>query len=208
MTWLIIKGILDENGNLQMNINTEYYAEQQDHIHNLVLESSKTVILNYLQNELSVPSFDLIKWNYQNVKNKIPTLKEELELIAYNYASITGKRIFITPNILNRSREILVDTATRKTPLLLKFEFTDLDSVVLKIPANYVTESNIRDVDFHSKFGNYSRKIIVDKDHIYYIRKLERFSGEFPATDAVAFAEFLSDIKRADAIRIVLVKTQ
>lgn len=204
----VIKGTMDAEGNLQMKIITEYHAEQQDQIHSLVNEASKTVIQDHLTNELSVPSFDLLKWNYTNEKNQFPVIKEELELIAYNYASLTGKRIFITPNILNRSKQVLSDTVKRKTPLFLKYEYTDIDSVELKIPGNYLTESNIRDVYFSTKFGNYSRRIKVDKDNILYIRKLEKFSGEFPAEDATAFANFLSDIRKADALRIVLVKNQ
>ncbi len=204
----MIKGILDTVGNLQMKIVTQYHAEQQDQIHSMLNQASKTLIQDYITNDLSVPSFDLIKWNYSNEKNQYPVIKEELELIAYNYASLTGKRIFITPNILNRSKQVLNDTAKRKTPLFLKYEYTDIDSVEIKFPDNYVTESNIKDVFFSTKFGNYSRKITVDKDKILYIRKFEKFSGEFPAEDATAFADFLSGIRKADLLRIVLVKNQ
>lgn len=203
-----IKGNIDAQGNVKMNIVTNYQAEQQEDIFNLTINNSKTEVDKYLKEKLSVPSYDLHEWKYSYEKKQIPSVKEELTITAYNYASLTGKRLFITPNILNRLYRTLPDTTQRKTPLILKYEYTDIDSVEIKIPENYTVETSIKNTDLHTPYGNYSITMQILNNTILYTRKMEIYSGKFPPSAIVSYVVFLEEIKRNDASRIVFVKNQ
>lgn len=197
---------LDLSGNLSMNINTRYQAEQQDEVHSLLHSQSKESISNYLKEQLSIPSYDVESFEYTAGKSGMQSVDEHLKVYAYNFATVSGKRIFITANILNRSDVKLSDQEKRKNSLKINFEYTDIDSIDMIIPVGYVSESTPGDVTLDTKFGKYSSTFAVFPGKIKYVRKMERYSGLYPAADAVGFANFYKEIYKADRQRFVLVK--
>ncbi len=189
-----------------MNIRTLYQAEQQDDVHSLLHNQSKEKISEYLKEQLSIPSYDVQDFEYLPGTSGIQSVHENLKVFAHNFATVSGKRIFITANILNRSTVKIPDVEKRKHPLNINFEYTDIDSLEMTIPEGFISESTPADVILDTKFGKYKAVFTVLPGKIKYVRKIERFRGLYPATDAVAFSEFYKAIYKADRLRFVLVK--
>ena len=86
-------------------------------------------MLEYLKKNIDLPNYDVVKFNYRQEKTSLPLIFEEIELTANNYASVSGKRIFITPNLLNKSNLKLLPDTARKFDIALDYEYTNVDSV-------------------------------------------------------------------------------
>ena len=203
-----INASVNEEGKLTAVINTKYRAQQQDDLHGMLNAVSKEKVGEILKTRLNLPSYDITKFDYSDEKGTMPVVNEMLELTANNFCSISGKRLFITPNILNKASSKITDAATRKFDIKLPAAFTDIDSVEINMPAGYIPESIPANVSLDTKFGTYNTIVKVSPGKIIYARNLQRNSGSYPATDAVALADFLLKIYNADRARVVLVKDE
>ncbi|MFZ1529351.1 MAG: transglutaminase-like domain-containing protein [Ferruginibacter sp.] len=201
-----ISAKLSENGDIVADIHTLFRAEQQDDIHGFNNALPKERVEQYLKEELSLPSYDLLKFEYREEKSKLPVMTEMLQIKANNYASVSGKRLFINPNMFNQSKARLKDAEKRKHDILLRTPYADIDSVEITVPAGYKAESIPAAVSIETKFGKYSSYSSFKDNKIIYIRKNERNSGRHAPSDAKALAEYFEKIYRADRNRIVLIK--
>ena len=199
-------GKLSENGELNVKINTHYTAVQQDYLHGMIHQLSKDKQLEYLKKNIDLPHYDVEQFEYTESKSAIPGIDEHLELNALNYASVTGKRLFITPNIITRSSVKLRSDDKRKYPVSLNFEYRDIDTAVIEIPNGYAIENMPPPVNIESKFGRYSASVDVQADKIIYYRSIEKFSGRFPPSDYNELVKFYDQLYKADRSRVVLVK--
>jgi hypothetical protein len=201
-----IKAKLDEEGNLTMNIVTDYNAEQQDDVHGFLHSVSKDIITEYLNQKLSIPSYDLVKYEYTSGNSVLPSITEKLEVVAHNYAAISGKRIFINPDILNHSSIHFTSKNKRTSPFNFIMEYTDRDTVQIFLPSGYVPESIPADESLSTPYGVYKSKHIYKDGQLIYTREMQRNSGSFPATDAASISAFYETIYKADRSKVILVK--
>jgi hypothetical protein len=201
-------GQINNEGLLTVKINTRYRAMQQDDLHFLVNGYSHEKQLEYLKRGIDLPHYDVVKFEYKETKSELPVINEILDLTALNYASITGKRLFITPNIISRFSSKLKADETRKYPISLQFEYHDIDTAIIDIPAGYRIEAMPAAVKIESKFGKYSASVDVQPDQIIYYRNIEKFSGQFPPSDYNELVKFYDQLYKADRSRVVLVKKE
>ncbi len=201
-------GQINNEGLLTININTRYRAMQQDDLHFLVNGYSHEKQLEYLKRGIDLPHYDVVKFEYKETKSELPVINEILDLTALNYASITGKRLFITPNIISRSSSKLKSDDKRKYPVSLNYEYRDIDTAIIAIPAGYQVETMPAPTKIETKFGIYTSAVDVQPDKIIYYRYIERFSGQFPPSDYNDLVKFFDQIYKADRSRVVLVKKE
>jgi hypothetical protein len=201
-----INGAINEDGSLDMNVNTEYRAIQQDKVHDRINYMSNDKIKEVLNEELGLPTYTIKNFKYTEKKESMPDIKEQLDIGVDNYATISGKRIFITPNILNRSSTKLDEDEDRKFDIELPLDWRDVDTVEITIPQGYIPENIPRDVSVKTKFGFYNTTMVIRENKILYVRVNEQYSGHFPAKDFKEFARFCNDKYKSDRSKIVLVK--
>ena len=201
-----VEANIDSVGMLYATINTTYGGIQQDDLFGLIHTLSKEKLMEYLKGEIDLPQYDVSKFDYSEKSDGIPSINEKLELNALNYASITGKRIFINPNVITRNTGNFKPEDKRVYPIVFEYEYRDIDTAELKIPSGYKPEAVPADVKIESKFGKYTASVKVDGEKITYFRKMEKFSGQFPAADYNDLVKFYDQIYKADRTKIVLVK--
>jgi len=203
-----LKANLNEDASLEIQVNTNYKGLEQDDVHDMINSLSKDKVKEYLQKELDFPTYDLEKFEYKENKSTIPEVEEKLDLYVSNYASTTGKRLFITPNVMSRSRIKLNTEQERKYDIVLHDEYKQIDSVEIEIPKGYEPESLPQPVSLETKFGKYfsSTKLIDDK--IRYFRAKEQYSGTFQAKDYADLVKYYEAIYKADRNKIVLVRKE
>lgn len=203
-----IKAAIDADGNLTATIHTQYKCEEMDDLEKMINALSKDKVMNILKSELDLPTYDVSKFDYHEEKSAMPSIYETLDLVSPNYAQISGKRIFINPNIMNRSRRRLHTDEKRKYDIVTVYEFEDIDSTEIKIPAGYQPEAITPGTIVDSKFGRYTATIHVENNKIIYSRRLEKYSGRWPATMYGDLVNFYEQLYKADNSRIVLVKKE
>ena len=199
---------INENGDLEAVIKTKYKAEQQDDLHGIINGLAKDKLMEFLKEEIELATYDIKSYDYKEEKNAIPAINETLDLVASKYATVSGKRFFVIPNIITRTNRKLKPDEDRKYDIVLNKEFKDIDTTEIKIPAGYTPEAVPQDVKIESKFGKYSASVKLSGDKITYHRSYEHYSGRFPAKDYAELVKFYEAIYKADRNKVVLVKNE
>jgi hypothetical protein len=203
----VISSILDKDGNLSLESKTSYRALCQDELERFIHHESKEDQLTSLKSRFNLPTYEVLSFNYQeDYTKRLPVIHENLALRVNSYAQVTGKRIFINPDILTRSSEKLPADQKRLLPIEIRNEFQHIDSVQITIPEGYEAETRSGDIQLESKFGKYKRVTTITSGKITFTRIVEQVSGRFPAKDYPEFEKFHNDMYGADHASIVLVK--
>ena len=202
-----IKATLNSNGTLTTSMQSRYTGLQQDRLWDMIHTLSKEKQQEVLVSQFHFATYDVNDFSYTQVPGTIPEIHENLDITVSNYATITGKRLFINPNIFTRStgRKMEKDTA-RKHHFRLGYAYRDTDSVSLTIPEGYEPETLPKPTDIKTRFGHYTSTIVVKDNMLLYTRNIDHHDGTYPAESYNELVEFYSAIYKADNSRIVLVK--
>ncbi|MGK2862519.1 MAG: DUF3857 domain-containing protein, partial [Chitinophagaceae bacterium] len=203
-----IKAVLENDGTLKIAANSQYKGAQQDGIHSRFNTLSKDKMKEYLQEQLDFSTYDINQFNYKEIKSALPSINESLDITASNYATITGRRLFIIPNVMTRSARKLSQDSTRKYDIQLGLAYKDVDSVEIELPLGYEPESVPKDVTVASQFGNYFCSVKLKDNKLFYYRVIEHNSGRFPAKEYADLVKFYETIYMADRNKVVLVKNE
>ncbi len=203
----IVKAVADEQGNTIADIANSYSGLQQDWPHSLLHDATKEEREKYLNTMLNLPTYKVLQNDYTEQKGKVPAIAEHLKIQLDNYAAVTGKRMFIAPNIFSSIDKLVPDTA-RKYEYVIKDAYRYIDSVEIKIPAGYMPESIPKDVSLDTKFGRYISSVKAGENKIMYYRLLEQYSGRFPAKEYNDAVKFYDQVAKSDKNKIVLVKQE
>jgi hypothetical protein len=203
-----IVATLDEEATLQLKAVTCYGGLQQDLYHELIHGLSKDKVKEFLHEELDFATYEINSFDYKETRSSLPSVVETLDIVVSNYANITGKRLFIIPNVMTRTHRKLSADEERKYDIELGFEYKDVDTVEINLPAGYTTESMPQDVSVSSKFGKYNCSVRLAGNQLIYSRSIEYSSGRFPAKDYVELVKFYETIYKADRNKVVLVKKE
>ncbi len=199
-----IKGLLNREGNLDVKINTAYFGMQQDNIHGMLNYLSKDKVKKVLNERLDLSTYQINDFKYQERKSNVPEIDEQLDIYVSNYATVSGKRLFISPNLINRSVSLLSDEE-RTQDFVFDYEYRDVDSVEIEFPTGYALEALPQDVALKTKFGLYTSTVKLNGNKLFYVRVREHYAGRFSAKEKDDMSRYFEAIYKADRGRVVLV---
>jgi hypothetical protein len=179
-------GLQYENNGLYFSINGQHDDQKK-----------------WLQENISIPSFELGLFSIVNKKDKVPTAIVSVDLTLNRYASVSGKRVFLTPNLMNRSSYIPPKNENRKNNVFRKNSFIDVDSIVYHVPEEIYPEFIPQPVKISNRYGEYEATFKFDQGKLVYVRKLKMVPGEFPANSYNELIDFYKSINKADNIKLV-----
>jgi hypothetical protein len=177
----------------------QYENDYLDFILNKGFDEQK----KWIQQNTEIPNFDVQSFNFKNKKDKIPTAEVSTELSLRRFATVSGKRIFITPNLMNRSTHIPEKVEGRKTNVFTRFSYTDIDTIRYHLPEGIYPEFLPESVKLTSRFGQYEVSYKVDQGSLVYTRKIKMVKGEFPAESYQEMIDFYKSINKADHTKLV-----
>ncbi|HEX5171799.1 MAG TPA: DUF3857 domain-containing protein [Cyclobacteriaceae bacterium] len=195
---------IDTNGDATAKIGSvysglKYEFDNLDFILNDQYDNQKKWILE----NTGIPSFDVVGFAFANNKAKIPSAEVKLDLKLRRLASVSGKRLFITPNLMSRSSFIPEKTEQRKTDIVFKWGSVSYDTIRYHIPENIYPEFLPEPVKIASRFGEYEVSFKVEQGNVVYVRKLKVNEGRFPPSSYQELSEFYRSINKADNVKIV-----
>jgi hypothetical protein len=200
-----VTAVVDEEGNMKASILTSYFAMQQDDLHGLIHGLSKQKVKEHLQKHIDFSTYELDDFTYTEFGENVPGIKEKLDLTVSKYATVSGKRLFIQPNLISRSYRKL-SAEKRRSAINVPYEYRDMDTAEIELPAGYKPESVPQDVTLQTKFGTYKSSVRVQGNKLVYTRTIERSSGRYPSSDYESLSAFYAAIYKADRSKVVLVK--
>jgi hypothetical protein len=195
---------LEPTGNAKAKIKTNYAGLQYensnlDYVINLSNDDKK----KWIQNNTDIPNFNINQFDFVNNKKKLPNATVSMDLALPKYASVSNKRIFLTPNLMNRWTYIPEKIENRKTPFVLQTGFTDIDTVRFHFPENIYPEFLPQDSKITTRFGTYEAGFKLEAGSLLYIRRMTRKDGEFPAEAYQELIDFYKSVSKADNIKLV-----
>lgn len=196
---------IDTEGNLMAAAVTYSTGEQQETQHGLLYDFKPEDREKYLNSTLNLPTYKIDKIEYQEIKGILPAMIENLNISSPNYATVTGKRLFILPNLFNKASKLKVNDE-RHFDVVLDDSYKDIDSIFIKLPEGYVVESLPKDVSIKNKFGSYGISFKVKDNTIELVRLQEQEAINLPASEYKNLVEYFDNIFKADRSRIVLLK--
>ena len=200
-----VQAHIDEQGNLTAEVATHFTGVQQELQHNLVHNANAEEREKYLNQSLGLPTYKVEKIEYKETKKALPVIDELLKITSPGYATVTGRRLFIVPNIFNKEDRLPVNL-NRHLDIVFRSSYIDIDSVFIKVPQGFGIESLPKDVALKNKFGSYSISFKVFENTITMIRNRRQDEAVFSAADYVALVEFFDTMAKADRSKMVLVK--
>jgi hypothetical protein len=203
-----IRATLDEQATLSVKVTTSYAGTLQDDMHSMINVLSKEKVKEYLEERFDFSTYEVSSFDYKEKKSLLPVIDESMDIIVSNYATITGKRLFITPNVMSRAYQKLSADIERKYDIELNNAYRKIDTVEIELPPGYEPEAMPKDVIVSSPFGKYASAVKLSGSKLIYYRSAEYYSGRFPPTDYSELVKFYEAIYKADRARAVLVKKE
>ena len=202
-----ITAIIHDEGNMTADIHTHLTALQQDDASNIFNFKTQKQKEEYWNSVLDLPTYKASNISYTEKKGRIPQIEEQVTINAENFALITGKRLFMYPNFYTKQRKLTPNTS-RKFDIDFKEGFTQIDSILIRIPKGYKPESLPKDVSINNKYGSYSIKYMVKDTTIQLIRTKIQEENRFPAVEYEAICKYFEQMNKADNAKMVFVKEE
>ena len=195
---------VETTGDAMARVTTTYRGLQYENNDlNSILNRQHDDQKKWIQKNVKIPAFDVANFNMINKKDVIPSAIVNTDLVLRRFATVSGKRIFLTPNLMNRSTYIPEKLESRKTNVVIHKPFTDLDTIRYHLPEGIYPEFLPEPLKVKSRFGEYETTYTVDQGKLIYVRKFKMNKGEFPPESYVEFTEFFKSIHKADNTKIV-----
>ena len=204
----VVRAQVGTEGNLDADVSTMYWCVRQDWPQHMMDDKSAEDRKKYLNDLFYLPTYSVDKSHYEEQQGPHPVVKEDLHVLAPNYASVSGKRLFIAPNVFDRWRTRLPADSIRKYDYINNEAYTDIDSVVIAVPAGYEVEARPKDVAIQGEFGTFRASLSFENDKLVYYRYLQQSTGRYPPAEYQSLVKFYEQLYQADNQRVVLVKKE
>jgi transglutaminase-like putative cysteine protease len=203
-----VEATIKDDGELIAKVFTHFTGIQQEGVNGLMNTATPDQKKRYLNNTLSLPTYSVEAYDYKETKGLVPAIDEYLSIKSPFYATVTGKRLFITPNFFNRSSNKFGEEKERKYDIKFPSSFIDVDTIQIKIPIGYMVEAMPKDVFIKNVYGSYSITFRIKNNIIDVFRKNELNEGCFSRNEYETISNFFKEIYKADRSKIVLVKKE
>ncbi|HEU5289766.1 MAG TPA: DUF3857 and transglutaminase domain-containing protein [Cyclobacteriaceae bacterium] len=195
---------VDTFGEATARIKTTYSGLQYENDGlNFILNDQYDQQKKWVLRTTEIPTFDVKSFKFENRKDKIPSAVVSLDLNLKKLATVSGKRLMLTPNLMNRSTFIPEKTENRKTEIVRNFCHTDYDTIRFHIPEEIYPEFLPEPVKLKSRFGEYESSYKIDQGLVVYTRKMIVYKGSYPASSYQEFVDFYKSVSKADNSKLV-----
>jgi hypothetical protein len=195
---------IDVTGDAKAKVKTTYSGLRYEYQNlDFVVNSQYDQQKKWVQANTRIPSFDINSFSMKNNKQRLPSAIVDLDLTLRRYASVSGKRIFLTPNLMNKSSYIPEKIESRKTNVVQEDAFVTNDTIRYHLPESLYPEFLPEPVKMTSRFGEYEAQFKIDQGNLIYIRRLKVNKGEFPRDSYNELIDFYKNISKADNTKVV-----
>ncbi|MBN1599773.1 MAG: DUF3857 domain-containing protein [Bacteroidales bacterium] len=160
------------------------------------------------EKHIHIPDFKINSFSYEDSPSVNPSVIENLDLELINYASVSGERIFVPLNLMNKFSYVPSRNKSRKNDIVIQDEFIHYDSIAYAIPEDYSIEFLPQGDTIDYDFGAMIYATSVNDSKVLYIRKFEFNRATYPKEKYDEFVSFCKEINKADKQKLILVKRQ
>ena len=195
---------LNLNGGFNSQVQIKSYGSQYRGDEGLEDELEKDQKLRYKDLWDNVNDLNIESFQFTNNKEEV-VFTEDVKVSAKTYASKTGNRLIVVPNVFNKLSHIPPRYSKRTMPVEIDRGFLDKDEYLIHLEEGLEVEALQAPVTIENKFGTYTMSIEdLGDGTLKYKRKLQIDKGLYPKEDYNTYRDFWSSISKYDNSKIVL----
>ena len=207
----ILRGNVTSQGLLKLQGTVEVTGNQADYTRSKLIYSKADARRDWLCGSFlgrHMPKLELAEYNTRNVEgNYDRPLVLEFNGEATHYAAGSASRIFLNPNILNRtSPERVPEAGERTIPVYFNYAYLDQDSLVLELPFGYTLEAGPKPLELATDFGFYKTDYRFEGRTLYYSRTYRLNQKSIPPEQYEDFRQFIAAVSKNDQGKFVFRK--
>lgn len=199
---------LDPQGNAKVLVNMRNTGVSQDYLRYLSRMGSKTEQEEWLREKgIGLSSFEINKFTFTSEDlDKNPAMNLEYELAAKQVASLSGTRLFLKLNRLNRNITLPEALEVRQFPVENRYPALMVDSMIFHLPENLRIEAQPKfPLEINGDFGTYKANLVTQPDGtLIYTRSLQWNRFHKPAEAYEQLRSFIKEVNKADGQQLVL----
>ena len=201
-----------EDGTLEGTVKIEYsghlsYLQKMDNY-----EKSPAKREEMLKEDIKarMSTAEVSDISIENVSDAEKPFTYQYKIRVPNYASKTGKRLFLQPGFFEYGTTPVFSSATRKYPIYFQYPWSEQDNIEIEIPKGFELDNAETPAPLNdpSNIGSLSFKITIDKatNIINYQRKFHFANGPylFPVSSYPAIKGLFDAFNKADLSPITL----
>jgi hypothetical protein len=199
---------VNSDGSATATIQTRFAGLQYENVEEALLLKGEE-LKKWYYDILDIPNFIIHEVTLQRISGDItPAAEEKASVTLKKYMTLQGERAFLPLNLMNKANFIPKQTGSRQSDIYLYYPFTDVDTIVWKLPEGFTLQYGPKPVQITSPFGAYESHIETgDKGRVItYIRHLTMKKGRYPKTMIDELTAFRKKIVRADRQKVILKK--
>jgi hypothetical protein len=195
---------IGKDGNGTAKVTTRYTGTQYENDDlNFVITMGTDRQQKWIQETTDIPTFDVASFKMTNQKERNPTAIVDVTYKLPRLCAVSGKRLFLLPNLMNKSTYVPDKVENRKSNITIRNGYTDIDTIEYEIPEELYPEYMPEPVKITSRFGEYEASFKLDQGKLVYIRKKVFRKGTYPPDSYQEFIDFYKQTNRADAVKMV-----
>lgn len=198
---------LSETGSAIINVQAYYQGLQfeKDNL-NFISNSNKNEQKKWIEESIDLPSFRIENFKFENASPKRPLAVIEYNIMADRLATISGKRIFITPNIISKFPIYYNASSSRKSDVIINKSIVEYDTVLFEFPEYLYPEFIPENKSISNAFGQYEANYIFSEGKMIYCRKLILKKGRYSVAVYNELSAFNKEISKSDNLRLAFLK--
>ncbi|MFT6127778.1 MAG: hypothetical protein ACJAVA_002273 [Flavobacteriaceae bacterium] len=197
---------INSNGYVTSNYVRTYKGLQYDRKYVLERKSNEDLKKHYLDKWGYINGYVLKNIEINDNKEDI-IFTEKLEMDIPNYCSTIGEDLLFCPNVFNQIQNVPPRINNRKQKLYISSGFIDNDSIVIKLPNNYMVDVLPENISIENKFGSYTIRFKnIDDTKFEYYRQFILKKGDFPPEEYMNYRSFRKKVTKLDRTKIILKK--
>lgn len=201
--WRTADVTVDAKGDAKAKITTTASAIQYENGGLNFMFANADRQKKWVEEHTQIPNFTINSFSIQERRSKLPSAVINLDLTLSRYASVSGKRLFIPPNLMNRNTFNPPKMAERKMEVVTNENYVDLDTINISIPESLYPEFIPEPIVINSKFGEYEANFKFDAGKVTYIRRMKVWKSRLPKETYNELVEFYKNVTKADNIKLV-----
>lgn len=191
---------------MHADVNTKYDGLQYKNVDGLSILSAEKQ-KDHLLETIDIPEFYLNNFTVKkDLSGENPRGEVFLEMDLRHYFSVSGDRIFLPLNLMNKRSAVPKKMENRKTDIQLYFPFSDSDTVEYIIPEEYEVEFIPDKLELKYPFGEFCSTVSQIDNKIIYTRNISMRKGLFPKEIYSDLVNFYFEIARHDNAKALLKK--
>jgi hypothetical protein len=196
---------IDSTGRASYVADTKYHGLQYDDLASF-LRSNSDEQKKWLYTNSAIPSLQIKEFKVEEVPGLIPLVRINESGVSANFCSFSGKYVILPLNLLNFQKPVQKMLRPRQSDILISMSSVDFDTLIYKLPKNYIPESVPKGVSISTQFGNYSSSVSLNGNEMVFTRRYEIKGGRYKPADYKAFYEYILAVSKADNIKVLLTR--